>query len=179
MRLFLIISCFILVSSSFSWAQVGSEFPMLIGQKVDGKVVDLPESVEGKYTLIGLSWSKKAQENFETWVNPSWSKFVVKTGMMDGLYDINLYFIPMFVGTKKAAMDKIMKNMKAKSDPEIFPYVLFYKGDIGPYEKSLKLNDDTKPYIFLLDASGKIVYATSGRYSEKKMLEIETILLES
>ena len=51
MRLFLIISCFILVSSSFSWAQVGSEFPMLIGQKVDGKVVDLPESVEGKYTF--------------------------------------------------------------------------------------------------------------------------------
>ena len=112
-------------------------------------------------------------------MNPVWNKFIAKTGMMDDFYDIHTYFIPMFVGTKKSAMDNVMKRMKAKSDPDIFPYVLFYKGDIGPYEKQLGLRDATKPYIFLLDAAGKVVYSTSGRYTEDKMLEIEKILLEN
>ncbi|MGY8954351.1 MAG: hypothetical protein ACKVJP_13415, partial [Flavobacteriales bacterium] len=88
----------------------------LIGQLVDGKAIDLPESVQGNYTILGLSWSKIAEESFESWINPSWSKFVAKTGMLEEMYSVNLYFIPMFVGTKKAAMDK----MKAKSDPDFF-----------------------------------------------------------
>ena len=32
------------------------------------------------------------------------------------------------------------------------------------------------PYFFVLDEEGKIVYATSGLYSEKKMSNIEEIL---
>jgi hypothetical protein len=160
-------------------AQTRKEFPMLIGQLVDGKRIDLPESAQGKYTLIGMSWSRKAEEGFESWVSPVWNKFVLKSGMMDKLYDINVFFIPMFVGTKKGAMDNVMKRMEAKSDPEIFPYVLFYKGDLKPYEKHLGLEDETKPYVFLLDSTGRIVYSTTGRYTEKKMLEIEKILLEN
>lgn len=160
-------------------AQSGKQFPMLVGQLVDGKAVDLPESVAGKHAIIGLSWSKKAQEDFETWVNPMWSKFVAKTGMMDNLYDVNLYFVPMFVGTKKAAMDNVMNRMKAKSDPDIFPYVLFYKGDLKPYQETLSLKDPSKPYLFLLDDQGVIVYSTSGMYTRKKMEEIEKILLDN
>lgn len=165
--------------SLFSVGQVGVQFPDLIGQTVEGKVIDLPESVSGKYTLLGMSWSRKAEADFVTWVNPAWNKFVLKSGMMDGLYDINMYFIPMFVGTKKAAMDNVMKRMKAESDPEILPYVLFYKGELDIYQKQLKLKDDTKPYIFLIDKTGKVVYSTSGKYTEEKMLEIEEILLEN
>ena len=179
MRTFFIIGFVFLISSTPTWAQVGSRFPMLIGQLVGGKTIHLPESVQGKYTILGLSWSKKAEESFESWINPSWSKFVAKTGMLDEMYDVNLYFIPMFVGTKKAAMGKIMDKMKAKSDPDFFPYVLFYKGDLGPYENKLKLKDPSKPYIFLLGKNGKIVYITSGKYTENKMLEIEKILLEN
>jgi hypothetical protein len=160
-------------------AQVGNKFPMLVGQLLNGKAVDLPESVAGKYTLVGMSWSKKAQPDFESWISPVWNKFVLKTGMLDKMYDINLYFVPMFVGTKKSAMDNVMKQMKAKSDSDIFPYVLFYKGDLAPYEKSLGLSDKTKPYVFLLDSTGKIVYGTSGRFNDDKMLEIEKILLEN
>ena len=53
-------------------------------------------------------------------------------------------------------MGKIMDKMKAKSDPYFFSYVLFYNGDLGPYENKLKLKDPSKPYIFLLDKTGKL-----------------------
>ena len=68
--------------------------------------------------------------------------------------------------------------MKAKSDENIFPYVLFYKGEIEMYKQKLKLDDKSKAYVFLLDSVGKIVYSTSGIYTKKKMLEIEKLIIE-
>ena len=159
-------------------AQTGEVFPMLIGQTLSGEVIDLPESVQEKYTIIGVAFSKNSQEQFESWVNPVYNKFIAKTGMMDDLYDVNAYFIALFTGAKKSAMDGVMKRMKAKSDENIFPYVLFYKGEIEMYKQKLKLDDKSKAYVFLLDSVGKIVYSTSGIYTKKKMLEIEKLIIE-
>jgi len=53
---------------------------------------------------------------------------------------------------------------------------LFYKGSLDPYKKHLK--DKHKPYFFVLDDQGKIVYSTSGRYSEKKLDKIESLVSE-
>lgn len=175
MRVYFLV--FLSLCFKFSFGQIGNEFPMLIGQKIDGQAVDLPESVAGKYTLMGMAWSKKAEPAFESWINPVYNKFIAKTGMMDDMYDVNIYFIPMFTGVKKGAMDDVMAKMKAKSSEEIFPYVLFYKGDLEPYEKSLKLDNKEFPYIFLVDPQGKIVWKEKGRYSEDKMLEIEEIII--
>lgn len=173
----LLIGILIFGISSVS-AQVGEEFPMLIGQTVDEEVVDLPDAAKGKFTLIGVAYSKKSQDDFESWVNPVYNKFIAKTGMMDDLYDINTYFIALFSGAKKSAMESVMKRMKAKSDESIFPYVVFYKGDIGIYEDKLSLKDKNQAYVFLLNSAGKIVYSTSGKYSKNKMLEIEKLILD-
>ena len=167
-----------MLSGTVICAQVGDQFPMLIGQKIDGKAVDLPEGTQGKFTLLGMAWSKKAEPAFESWINPVYNKFIAKTGMMDDVYDINVFFIPMFTGVKKGAMDDVMDKMKAKSSEEIFPYVLFYKGELEPYEASLKLENKEFPYIFLLDKTGKIVWKIKGRFSEDKMFEMEQIILK-
>ncbi len=174
----LVLSVLILLVAFSSNAQKGNEFPMLIGQTVNGDVVDLPDGIKGKYSLIGIAYSKKSQEEFESWVNPVYNKFIAKTGMMDDLYDINTYFIALFTGAKKSAMDGVMKRMKAQSDELILPYVIFYKGDIVVYQEKLGLKDKSKAYVFLLDGAGKIVYSTSGNYTKKKMLEIEKLILE-
>lgn len=167
-----------LIPCLWSNAQVGSEFPMLIGQTANGDVVDLPDGAKGKFTLIGIAYSKNSQDQFESWVNPVYNKFIAKTGMMDDLYDINPYFIALFSGAKKSAMDGVMKRMKAKSDELILPYVVFYKGDIAIYKDKLSLQDKASAYIFLLDGNGKIVHQTEGIYTRKKMEEIEKLILE-
>lgn len=159
-------------------AQTGAVFPMLIGQTVNGEVIDLPEYVQEKYTIIGIAFSKNSQEQFESWVNPVYNKFIARTGMLDDLYDVNTYFIALFTGAKKSAMAGVMKRMKAKSDEKIFPYVLFYKGEIDIYKQKLKLEDKSKAYVFLLDSKGKIIYSTAGVYTKNKMLEIEKLILD-
>jgi hypothetical protein len=157
-------------------AQEGTNFPLLVGQTLDNKVIDLPDGIKGKYALLGLARSKKAEPDFESWVNPVYNKFIARTGMMDDMYDISVFFIPMFTGVRKGAMEEVMERMKAKSAKEIFPHVLFYKGDAAPYEKPLGLEDKDKPYIYLLDKEGTILLRFEGKFKEAYMDQIEKMI---
>lgn len=157
-------------------AQEGTTFPMLVGQTLDSKVIDLPEGIRGKYALIGMARSKNAEPDFETWVHPVYNKFIAKTGMMDDVYDIHTFFIPMFTGIRKGAMDDVMQRMKAKSSKEIIPHVLFYKGDDEPYNRPLGMQDKDKPYIFLIDKEGTILLRFTGRFKDAYMDQIEKMI---
>lgn len=42
-----------------SFAQQNKAFPELSGVTVDGKTVTLPASSKGKYTLVGIAFSKR------------------------------------------------------------------------------------------------------------------------
>jgi hypothetical protein len=63
-------------------------------------------------------------------------------------------------------------------DPRLLPSILFYKGKLKPYKEALDFQKKDIPYFFVLDENGKIVYATSGRYSDEKMAEVEEIVGE-
>ena len=43
-----------------------------------GKLVDLPNDTKGKYTLLGLAFSKKSEDDLNTWVEPVYWKFIDK-----------------------------------------------------------------------------------------------------
>ena len=78
----------------------------------------------------------------------------------------------MFTGAKRPAYQKVMKKVQKTVDPKLQPHVLFYKGTINEYKKSLNFQGKDVPYFFLLDPEGKIVYTTAGKYGERKMREI-------
>src|SRR6478609_5365401 len=131
-------------------AQVkGKMFPDLVAETVEDKKVNLPADTKGKYTLLGLAYSKKSEDELNSWFSPVFSTFIQKTkGLMAGFgYDVHVYFVPMFTGVNAAATGTAKKRA-AK--------------DI--------------PYFFVLDPEGKIVYATSGKYSDDKMAQIEEVI---
>jgi alkyl hydroperoxide reductase subunit AhpC len=41
---------------------IGKAFPEMIAETVDDKKVNLPQDVKGKYTLLGLAYSKKSED---------------------------------------------------------------------------------------------------------------------
>lgn len=159
-----------------SLAQVGIQFPELKGETLDDHVKVIPADTKGKFTILGLAYSTDAENDLSSWVSPVYNKFIAKTGMVDDLYDVNLYFVPMFTGGNITMIGAAKRNMKKDTNKDLYPYVLFYKGDIDPYKESLKIVKKDTPYIFVLDAAGKVVYATSGQYTDKKMEEIEDII---
>lgn len=164
---------------------VGSQFPVMNTSTADGKVIDLPSDTNGKYTLLGMAFSKKSEDDLNTWMEPVFWKFIDKPeGKIDQLfgngssYDVNAYFVPMFTGVKTAATKTAKRKALKKMDPRLIPSILFYKGKLKPYKESLDFQQKDIPYFFVLDKKGKIVYATSGRYTDEKMAKVEEIVGE-
>ena len=157
---------------------VGKMFPAMEAQTSDDKIVNLPHDVQGKYTLLGLAYSKKSEDELNSWFEPVFSKFIQKTtGLMSGMgYDVNVYFIPMFTGINAAATGTAKKKAIKNVDPQLLPFILFYKGELKPYKEALDFERKDIPYFFVLDPKGKILYATSGAYSEAKMDEVEAVI---
>lgn len=176
-----VILCLFLAVTISSQAQVtGKMFPELEAETIEDKMISLPEFTKGKYTLLGLAYSKKSEGDLNTWFNPIFGKFIQKsTGLFSGFaYDVNVYFIPMFTGVNAAAKGTAKKKAVKNIDSRLLPYILFYKGKLKPYKEALAFKKKDVPYFFVLDEEGKIVYATSGAYSDDKMDEIEENLDE-
>ena len=165
--------------SIFCQAQVGHQFPLLTAKKLDDHEVILPKSTHGKFTLLGLAYSKEAESDLATWFQPVYETFIHKDkgGVFETeSYDIHLFFIPMFTGLNQAAHGQAVKEMKKGIDKNLWPYVLIYKGEIKEYKTSLMMEKKELPYFFVLDKDGKVVYKTHGKYSDHKMEEIENLI---
>jgi hypothetical protein len=171
---------FVMLAFCFSGhAQViGKMFPDLQAETVEDKKVNLPQDTKGKYTLLGLAYSKKSEDELNSWFNPVFSTFIQKTkGLMASFgYDVNVYFVPMFTGVNAAATGTAKKKAAKDVDPQLLPYLLFYKGEIKSYKEALDFEKKDIPYFFVLDPAGKIVYATSGKYTSEKMEELEAVI---
>jgi ATP10 protein len=154
---------------------IGKMFPAMIAETVEDKKVNLPTDTKGKFTLLGLAYSKKSEEELNSWFLPVFEKFIQKTtGLMAGMgYNVNVYFVPMFTGVNAAAAGTAKKKAAKGIDPQLLPYLLFYKGELKTYKEALDFEKKDVPYFFVLDAEGKIVFATSGKFTEEKMEEIE------
>lgn len=158
---------------------IGKIFPDMIAETVDDKKIELPQNVKGKFTLLGLAYSKKSEDELNSWFQPIFEKFVQKQkgGLFeDFAYDVNVYFVPMFTGINAAATGTAKKKAIKNVDPNLLPYILFYKGELKTYKEALDFEKKDIPYFFVLDKEGKIIYATSGKYSKAKMDEVEEVL---
>lgn len=155
---------------------VGTQFPDLKGETLADKVINIPNDTKGKSTIICLAYSEDAEKDLQTWYEPMYDKFIGKTELMSDAYDINLYFVPMFTGVVQGTAGNAKKRMKAEVQEDIQPHIIVYKGELDAYKSTLKMEDKKKPYIFVLDKTGKIIYATSGAYTEDKIDDIEDLL---
>jgi hypothetical protein len=159
---------------------IGTMFPSMEAETVEDKKVILPDNVKGKYTLLGLAYSKKSEDELNSWFQPVFQKFIQKNkGLFENFgYDVNVYFVPMFTGVNAAATGTAKRKALKNIDPNLLPYILFYKGELKTYKEELEFEKKDIPYFFVLDKEGKIVYTTSGNYTSKKLDEVEEVIEE-
>jgi hypothetical protein len=170
---------FFLIAAFQVSAQVGKTFPYLSAHKLDDFKVELPSNTNGKYTLLGMAYSKEAEAELATWYQPVYETFIHQDagGPFEvEHYDIHLFLIPMFTGANEAAHGKAVQEMKKSVDKNLWKHVLVYKGDVKVYKDQLAMQKKEIPYIFLLDKTGKIVYATHGKHTDEKIEKIESFL---
>jgi hypothetical protein len=163
----------------------GTIFPAMQCEDYNGKKVNLPIDTKNKYTLLGMAFSNGAEDDLKTWITPIYNKFIAKPDEADAGafdvyvdYDINLYFIPMFTGLNQLTSAQSKQKIKSNTNKELFPYLLFYEGS-KTYKEELDFQKKDIPYFFILDKTGKIIYATSGKYDDKKLEKIIDIIEEN
>lgn len=142
------------------------------GELLDGKTLTLPTST-GKKTLVGLAYSTKAEDALKSWYQPLYDKFIAKKGMFDDQIDIETYFVAMYIGLKQTAYDATVSKLRESNRKDLYGHLLFYKGELEPYESALKLEDKATPYFFLIDEKGKVIFTMSGNFTEKKLEQLE------
>ncbi len=185
----IIISIIAIAAISFAYKPsaeiIGKTFPTMQCENYNGEKVNIPEETKGKYTLIGMAFSNAAEKDLKTWISPVYNKFIgkvdrSKADVFDvGIdYDINLYFIPMFTGLNQLTSKSSKQKIKDATDKELYSYLLFYEGG-KTYKEELDFEKKDIPYFFVLDKTGKIKYATSGKFDDKKFEKILDVIEEN
>ncbi|MEX1132928.1 MAG: hypothetical protein WEC15_06865 [Flavobacteriales bacterium] len=154
------------------------QFPSLSGETAEGKTIVLPNSKGAKWTLVGIAYSQKASPVLEEWYEPAYLRFVAKHGLFAGEYDVDVYFVPLFVGVNKAAYEPSMKKFRKSASPEVLDLVIFSKEELDPLKDALDMSEKDTPYFFLIDASGKVVHRTQGAFTDEKLEAIEDLLMD-
>ncbi|MEO9871478.1 hypothetical protein [Ekhidna sp.] len=176
MKRILVLTLFILyIGHTNLHAQVGSVFPDMEAETLTNEFVMLPKDIGGKYSLVGLAYSKQAEDFLKGWFEPIYNQFIYKNpnpGLFDFSFDVNTYFVPMFTGAKRPAYQKVMNKLKKTIDKRLQPNVLFYKGTLKEYKEALNFDGKNVPYFYVIDPEGKIVYSTWGKFTQRKMQEI-------
>ncbi len=158
-----------------TYAQVGSNFPEMETESLTNVIINIPSELSEKFSIVGLAYSKKSEDDLKSWFEPMYNQFIhkpEKPSVFDFTYDVHCYFIPMFTGAKRPAYQKVMKKLQKTIDKRLLPYVLFYKGPLKEYKRALNFQGRDLPYFFVLNPDGQIVYSTSGKYTKGKMQEI-------
>ncbi len=152
-------------------------FPEINGETVEGRTVTLPVKQGKAHTIVGLAYGKDAGPLMEDWYEPAYLRFVAKHGLFAGAYDVDVFFVPLFVGVNKAAYDPSMRKFRKSAAPEVVDLVLFAKAELEPLQAALGLKDKDVPYFFVLDAEGNILHRTEGKFTEAKLEAIEEVLM--
>ncbi|MFT5668517.1 MAG: hypothetical protein ACI9DK_002722 [Vicingaceae bacterium] len=159
-------------------AQKGETFPSIEVMDLNDDSLTIPENSNGKFSLVGVAFSEDAQSDLYTWSQPVFSEFMDDNNLSSLVYDPTVHLILMFTGANQVAYNKAKKKITEGTDKNLKDNIVLYKGAMDNYRKELKMKDRKKPYFFVLDRKGKIIYAASGRYSAKILQDIGNLIEE-
>lgn len=158
---FFLFFSFVIISSGLAQDSI----PPFKSVDLNGKDVFMPGTAKGKYTILGFMASVKAQNDLITWYDPITDNFDWDT-------DVNIYFTVLLGGMSQNNSSSMRQKMKEVVLEEYYKNVLIFLGNAENLSKKLNMKDKDVPYFFVLDPEGKIVYQTSGAYTEDKLDEI-------
>lgn len=143
---------------------------------LNDEALTIPNDIKGKFSLIGVAFSEDAQEDLYSWSQPVFSEFMDDNNLSSLVYDPHVHLILMSTGVNQVAYNKAKEQIIAGTDESLKDNIVLFKGAMEDYRKTLKMKDRKKPYFFVLNKSGKIIYVASGRYSAQVLKEVGELI---
>ena len=169
---FLVLSLVFLSMAAFM-KDDSKDFPAMTGTSLDGKTINLPLDAHGKFALIGMVRSMKAEQDMISWIQPVYTSLAG-----DGFFQVKMYFIPMTGGIEGTSVETVKRKLKEAMDSSLYKFVFVYTGPIQEYVSKLGMKDKDLPYLFVVDPRGKVTYTESGKYTSQKLEAITDKLAE-
>ena len=157
-----------------------SVFPSISCTNLKDEVIQLPSAISGKRTVIAMMLSLKADKMMQKWNQPLYRALLADGagGMMGGnMYNANLYFVGVVKGLQKLALPEIIKKAKKEVDVKYHPFFMYTNAEIDLLIKAIDIKNVDEPQFIVLETDGKILYKTSGEYSDDKLNDITGSLL--
>ncbi len=177
----ILLSFFFCILSLMAWSQHNMPFPSIECEKLNGKHLSLPKMTNGKYTILGIAYSKRSEEHLKTWFKPIFYEYIHHAHhpvLFHHEYHVNVFFIPMFTGTHEISLHSARHYFKKHIDHKLHKHILVYRGSLRKYQEILDFEHVDKPYILVLDQDGRIVHEMTGEYSAYKMEILQQYIIE-
>jgi len=149
------------------------DFPVMKGTDLSGKNISLPLDAHGKFALIGMVRSMKAEQDMISWIEPTYASLAG-----NGFFQVKMYFIPMTGGIEGVSVETVKRKLKEAMDSSLYKFVMIYTGPVQDYVSKLGMKDKDLPYLFVVDPRGKVTYMESGKYTAQKLEAITDKLAE-
>ncbi len=141
-----------------------------------GQTAEFLPANSGKPSLVFVQTKSADQEVLESWIDPLVQKFIRKSGMLDAMFESELYFLAFLNSTERMVLEKSKKKLQEELPLEMRGRCFYTSGSPDAIE-NLTLNAASS-YIVVIAANGNILGTVQGAYTEQKMELIEDLLSE-
>lgn len=136
------------------------KFPVVEGRSLEGRRFRLPGDFEGRYNVVLVAFKREQQSDVDTW-----TPFLKPLAAARS--DVRVYEVPT-LGRRYRLMRAVIDGGMRGGIPDrsVRAATITLYIDKLPYRRSLKLVDEDRIYVLLVDRQGKVLWRAEGRFSE-------------
>jgi hypothetical protein len=151
--------------------RVGDRLPILKGQFLSGRDVELPRASSGKIALVAMGFTYKSRFPVEGW--GGWYRATIGSRS-----DVTLFEVPMIGGLATLGRWFIDRGMRSGTPAELHEHVITVYGGTGDWKRRLSHapahEDDA--YLIVLDRDGIVRWLHHGGFDPARADNLRGLL---
>ena len=141
-------------------------FPEVEGSNLEGEQFALPSDFKGELNVVLVAFQREQQSDVD-----SWMPFLRSVG--ESRPDLRVYEIPT-LGRGYRLMRPFIDGGMRRGIPDraVRAATITLYIDKTPFRESLRLPDEERIYLLLVDRQGRVHWRTDGRFDERAAAEL-------
>lgn len=152
------------------------KFPEIACVNLKGEKLTLPRT--DKHQVIIMAFGRHNEKELESWLQPAFDKFVLKTGLIDLMFDAHLYLVSVLSGVEATTAKANLNKIKDQIDADLYSNILMLNSDADIIMQTLK-PDTRQVHVYLLNKEGDILRVVKGKFDDDKMEALEDAFEDS
>ena len=135
----------------------GDTLPVLVGQTLTSKALDLPTDAAGKGAVILFSFTRAGGRDAQ-----NWSQRLAKDKPQ-----LPIYTIIFLESVPRLFRSIAISGIRSGMPPALLDRTLIFEQRQNVWERRLKVSDENSAYILVLDPAGRLLRILSGPFADR------------